>query len=48
VTAGEAFDAPGFFRLSYATSLAQLREGVTRIHEFVRRREQRRVGAGVL
>lgn len=40
VTAGEGFDAPGFFRISYATSLDRLREGVTRIHEFVRRREQ--------
>lgn len=48
LTAGEGFDAPGFFRISYATSVAQLREGVTRIHEFVRRREQGRVGAGVL
>jgi aspartate aminotransferase len=41
VTAGEGFDAPGFFRLSYATSLDRLREGVTRIHEFVARRAQR-------
>ena len=40
VTAGEGFDAPGFFRISYATSLDRLREGVTRIHEFVRRRER--------
>jgi aspartate aminotransferase len=45
VTAGEGFDAPGFFRISYATSIDRLREGVTRIHEFVRRRE--RVGAGL-
>lgn len=45
VTAGEGFDAPGFFRISYATSLERLREGVTRIHEFVRRREQGRVAA---
>ena len=48
LTAGEGFDAPGFFRISYATSTAQLREGVTRIHEFVRRRQQGRVGVGVL
>ena len=48
LTAGEGFDAPGFFRISYATSVAQLREGVTRIHEFVRRRELGRVSAGVL
>jgi aspartate aminotransferase len=40
LTAGEGFDAPGFLRLSYATSLDRLREGVTRIHEFVRRRER--------
>jgi aspartate aminotransferase len=45
VTAGEAFDAPGFFRISYATSLDRLREGVTRIHEYVRRREHGRVSA---
>lgn len=40
VTAGEGFDAPGFFRISYATSIDRLREGVTRIHEFVNRRER--------
>jgi aspartate aminotransferase len=38
VTAGEGFDAPGFFRLSYATSLDRLREGVDRIHAFIGRR----------
>ncbi len=38
ITAGEGFDAPGFFRLSYATSLERLREGITRIHEFVEAR----------
>jgi len=36
VTPGEAFDAPGFIRLSYATSLALLREGSSRLLEFVR------------
>ena len=40
LTAGEGFDAPGYFRISYATSLERLREGVTRIQEFVRRRAQ--------
>ena len=40
LTAGEAFDAPGFLRLSYATSLDRLREGVTRILEFVHARER--------
>jgi aspartate aminotransferase len=37
-TAGEAFDAPGFLRLSYATSLERLREGVTRMIRFARER----------
>jgi aspartate aminotransferase len=35
-TAGEAFDAPGFIRISYATSLDRLREGVTRLIRFAR------------
>ena len=35
VTAGEAFDTPGFLRLSYAASLGRLREGVDRIHNFI-------------
>jgi aspartate aminotransferase len=34
VTAGEAFDAPGYLRISYATSMEQLREGATRIQRF--------------
>ena len=45
LTAGEGFDAPGFIRISYATSLDRLHEGVTRIHEFVARRERGRVSA---
>jgi aspartate aminotransferase len=36
VTPGEAFGAPGFVRLSYATSMDNLREGSRRIVEFVR------------
>jgi len=40
LTAGEAFDAPGFLRISYATSLDRLREGASRILDFVRRRER--------
>ncbi len=36
VTPGEAFDAPGFIRISYATSLENLREGSTRLLDFVR------------
>jgi len=35
-TAGEAFDAPGFIRISYATSLERLREGVTRLIRYAR------------
>jgi aspartate aminotransferase len=35
VTPGEAFDAPGFLRLSYATSMETLREGSRRLLEFV-------------
>jgi aspartate aminotransferase len=37
VTPGEAFDAQGFVRMSYATSMAALREGSTRLLEFVAR-----------
>ncbi len=36
VTPGEAFDAPGFIRISYATSMDNLKEGSRRILEFVR------------
>ena len=35
VTPGEGFDAPGFFRLSYATSIERLKEGVTRMQSFI-------------
>jgi aspartate aminotransferase len=35
VTPGEAFDAPGFIRISFATSLEHLREGSRRLVEFV-------------
>ena len=34
VTPGEAFNAPGYLRISYATSMEQLREGATRILRF--------------
>jgi aspartate aminotransferase len=37
VTPGEAFDAPGFIRLSYATSMDILREGSARLLEFIAR-----------
>jgi aspartate aminotransferase len=40
LTAGEGFDAPGFVRISYATSLDRLREGTSRILEFVKKRER--------
>jgi aspartate aminotransferase len=36
ITPGEAFDAPGFLRLSYATSVAELRRGADRIISYVR------------
>ena len=36
-TAGEAFDTPGFIRISYATSLDRLREGITRLIRFARK-----------
>jgi aspartate aminotransferase len=37
LTAGEAFEAPGFLRISYATSMDRLREGVDRIASFIAR-----------
>jgi aspartate aminotransferase len=37
LTPGEAFDAPGFIRISYATSMENLREGSKRLLEFVAR-----------
>lgn len=40
LTAGEGFDAPGFVRISYATSRERLREGITRLQEFVHARER--------
>ena len=40
VTAGEGFDAPGFVRLSYATSMERLEEGMRRLHAFIARRSQ--------
>ena len=36
LTPGEAFDAPGFIRISYATSIENLREGSSRLLSFVR------------
>jgi aspartate aminotransferase len=34
VTPGEGFDAPGYIRISYATSMDHLREGATRLLRF--------------
>ena len=39
VTPGEAFDAQGFVRMSYATSMENLREGSARLLEFVAKRQ---------
>lgn len=39
VTPGEAFDAPGFVRMSYATSMDNLHEGSRRMLEFVRKHQ---------
>jgi aspartate aminotransferase len=36
MTPGEAFDTPGFVRISYAASLPTLREGATRLIRFAR------------
>ena len=41
ITPGEAFDAPGFLRLSYANSMAELKRGSDRIIEFVQALEKR-------
>jgi aspartate aminotransferase len=38
VTPGEAFDAPGFIRISYAASIEDLERGIQRIIEYVRAR----------
>src|SRR5262249_50643519 len=45
VTPGEAFDAPGFIRVSYATSMENLREGSRRLVEFVAAHAERREAA---
>jgi aspartate aminotransferase len=46
VTPGEAFDAPGYLRISYATSMEQLREGATRILRFAESLQPAKAGAG--
>ena len=40
ITPGEAFDAPGFVRISYAASIEQLRRGAERIIDYVRSLER--------
>lgn len=45
VTPGEAFDAPGYLRISYATSMEQLREGATRLLRFAESLQPARAGA---
>jgi aspartate aminotransferase len=46
VTPGEAFDAPGFLRLSYATSLDTLQRGTDKLLAFMRSMEGRKAVAG--
>ncbi len=46
VTPGEAFDAPGYLRISYATSMEQLREGATRILRFAESLQPAKASAG--
>ena len=45
VTPGEGFDAPGFIRISYATSIENLREGSARLLDFVRAHAPREAAA---
>ena len=40
LTAGEGFEAPGFLRISYATSMDRLKEGTRRIQAFIQKLEQ--------
>jgi len=45
VTPGEAFDAPGYLRISYATSMEQLRDGATRMLRFAETLQPAKAGA---
>lgn len=45
LTPGEAFDAPGFLRISYATSMKELERGSQRILEFLATRSGARAGS---
>jgi aspartate aminotransferase len=46
VTPGEAFDAPGYVRISYATSMERLREGADRILRFAESLQPANANAG--
>jgi aspartate aminotransferase len=43
ITPGEAFDAPGFIRISYAASMEDLQRGAERIIQYVRSLDRRAV-----
>jgi aspartate aminotransferase len=45
LTPGEAFDAPGFLRISYATSMKELERGSKRILEFLATRSSARAAS---
>jgi len=45
LTPGEGFDAPGYLRISYATSMDQLREGATRILRLAEKLQPAKAGA---
>jgi aspartate aminotransferase len=45
VTPGEGFGAPGYVRISYATSMEALREGATRMLRFVESLQSAKTGA---
>jgi len=45
LTPGEGFDAPGYLRISYATSMDQLREGATRILRLADKLQPAKAGA---
>jgi aspartate aminotransferase len=45
LTPGEAFDAPGFLRISYATSMKELERGSNRILEFLGTRSNARAAS---
>ncbi|HEX6463254.1 MAG TPA: aminotransferase class I/II-fold pyridoxal phosphate-dependent enzyme, partial [Vicinamibacterales bacterium] len=45
LTPGEAFDAPGFLRISYATSMKELERGSQRILEFLATRSHARAAS---